>query len=272
MGDYASLVVLSYKRPEHLKRSLESLLNFSDGKIAYELIVHDDGAGDDGSGKINMTMLLQMARQRLLSTLIVNAGDNLGVGTAMNRGFKVASGKWLCKLDADLEYRSGWIEAGVKLLEERPDVGVVGFFDYHNYSPEDPRFNKIGEIKDQGGQLIGYEVDDFVGSAFMIRRADYLRYGVAGVEWKDGVGYFKSTAEFGFAGLEEGSDAFAEDVAWKTYMQRLGYKLAITPDDMVSNFGFGLGNSTVVVADETGAPVVAKIAKKPLLFGTHGRD
>lgn len=270
-NDFASLVVLSFKRPDSLKRSLESLLNNSDG-VPYELIVHDDGAGSDGSGRVNMTMLSQMARQRLLTTLILNAGDNLGVGTAMNRGFSIARGRWVVKLDADLEYRPGWLKAGVDLLEKRPDVAVVGFFDFRNYNPKDDRFNKLSELRDSDGKMLGYEVDDFVGSAFMMRRADWLKYGISGINWTPDGAHFESGKDVGFVGFEEGSAAFAEDVAWKKYMQSLGFKMAITTDDTISNFGFGLGNSTVVVEGDDGKPVVAKISNRPLLFGMRGNE
>jgi glycosyltransferase involved in cell wall biosynthesis len=43
--NFASLVVLSYKRPEMLKRSLESLK--ANTNVPYELIVVDDGSRDE---------------------------------------------------------------------------------------------------------------------------------------------------------------------------------------------------------------------------------
>jgi DNA polymerase-2 len=42
-----------------------------------------------------------------------------------------------------------------------------------------------------------------------------------------------------------------------------GHKLAITPTNVIANFGFGIGNSTVVVAEGE----VEKIHKSPLIFG-----
>jgi hypothetical protein len=95
-------------------------------------------------------------------------------------------------------------------------------------------------------------VDDFVSSAFMIRRDDWLTHGVIDGKWR---------------GFEEGSAAFAEDVEWKKRMQAAGYLCAITTPDTMVNTGFGLGSSTVVVADDEGQPVVQAISSEPVLFG-----
>jgi len=263
MTDFATLVVLSYRRPESTRDSLESLLNNTYG-IQYELIVVDDGSRDP-----NWPMLMQCARREELSSFILNAGKNMGVGHGIRRGFEVGRGKWLVKLDADLEYTPGWLDAGVAILENFPKVGVVGFFDYRNYNPIDERFTKKEELK-IAGQVVGATVTDFVGSAFMIRRDDYLKLGVEGVEWKFEDGKLVATAMSEspkWRGFDEFSEAFAEDVMWKQRMQALGYELAITVPDMMRNHGFGLGKSTVVEMDENKQPRVHAIHTEPLLFG-----
>ncbi len=127
--NFASLVVLSYKRPDFLRRSLTSLGDKYAGKTPYEIIVVDDGSPE------NWEYLHQLMRLRLISSVVTNAGCNLGVGASMNRGFSVARGKWIVKLDADLEYRTGWLDAGILILEWFKDVGCVGFFDYNNTTP-----------------------------------------------------------------------------------------------------------------------------------------
>lgn len=261
--DFASLVVLTYKRPDQTRASMESLLNTTYG-TPYELIVVDDGSRDP-----NWPMLMQCARNQELSTFIVNAGRNMGVGHGFNRGFQVARGKWLAKLDADLEYKEGWLDQGVRILETFPGVGMVGFFDYKNYNPADTRFEKIDPLKIDD-VVVGYTVTDFVGSAFLVRRDDYLRLGIEGIDWQFRAGKLVAVATSEspkWIGMDEFSDAFAEDVMWKQRIQKMGYTLAITVPDTISNHGFGLGLSTVVVPDHEGKPTVSKIAKEPLLFG-----
>src|SRR3989304_4135842 len=161
--DFASLVVLSYLRPDFLQRSLASLVDSTYGLVPYELIVVEDGSRD-----ANWPFLMQLARSRDLSSIVFNAGDNLGVGVSMNRGFSIARGKWLAKLDADLEYRPGWLEAGTQILDQCPEVACLGFFDYRHYSPADERFNRLGEIQ-VGGEGVAYAGGDFVSSAMLLR-------------------------------------------------------------------------------------------------------
>lgn len=261
-NDFASLVLLTYHRPDYTERTLESLFA-AKNQTPFELIVIDDGSRD-----ANWTRLVQLLRERSLSFLGVNAGENLGVGVGINRGFGIARGRWLVKLDADLAFRDGWIDAGVELLERRSDIATVGFFDYHTYVPNDPRFNRMAPVL-LDGVAKGWIVDDYVGSAFMLRRRDYLVHGIVDEEGviEDGgmVGISHTPI---WRGFEEGSAAFAEDVAWKKQMTDLGFQHAITAEDYISNYGFGVGNSTVVPAlNPDGSAQVQKIANKPLLFG-----
>lgn len=259
-NDYVSLVLLTYLRPDYTQKSISSLLS-AKNKTPYELIVCDDGSRD-----ANWTMLLQAARAKNLSSVFINAGQNMGVGTNMQRGFQASQGKYVCKLDADLIYKDGWLDSGVAILEKFPDVGVVGFFDYRNYTPDDDRFMPTGELRIDNN-LVGHTVTDFVGSAFMIRRDDYLQYGVMGVEWHGGgMATIPDTTKLRWRGFETGSAAFAEDIEWKKRMESLGYKLAITYPDTMENIGFGLGRSTVVVV-ENGKPVVTKVHPTPYLLG-----
>lgn len=235
---YASLVVLSYHRPDYLAESLDSLRENSAVGIPYELIVVDDGSHD-----ACWTYLMQCARQCLVSTVIINAGSNLGVGEGMRRGFDVATGDYLVKLDADLKYKFGWLAAGVKILEEDKETACVGFFDYRNYTPDDDRFNILERRKI--GELEYGIVDDFVSSAMIFKRDTFNKYGP----------------------LDSGSDAFAEDVMFKRKLQENGLKCAITIPDYIKNIGFGLGRSEVVKLGSDGKPQVTKISHRPLIFG-----
>lgn len=260
-NDYASLVLLTYKRPDFTDRTLTSL-KAAKNHTPYELIVVDDGSRDG-----NWPMLLSALREREISSLVVNAGENMGVGVGINRGFMLGRGKYLVKLDADLLFKPGWLDAGAELLEAREDIATVGFFDYLNYVPGDTRFNHLEPIMVNGVQK-GWIVDDYVGSAFMLRRRDYLKFGVENVrynDWEDA--HPQLTGEPRFVGFEEGSAAFAEDVAWKRKMTDLGFKHAITAPDYIHNFGFGVGNSTVVPSlDAEGKAVVQTISQQPLVF------
>lgn len=225
---FASLVILSYKRPDMLRYSLQSLRAHTPPS---EIIVVDDGSKDEC-----WVHLFQLAREGKISTLVLNGGNNRGVGEGIRRGFRLAAGEYLVKLDADLEYTDGWLEKAMMAMERYSDIGCIGWFDYHTYVPTDPRFNKL-EVRALDNKHSVWIVDDFVSSAMMLRASDYRAFGE----------------------IDSGSEAFAEDVMYKQKLQAAGMKLAILSPDLIRNLGFGLGKSTVVVADEKGAPRVADI-------------
>ena len=240
--DFASLAVLSYKRPQLLQQSLDSLKRNT--FYPHELIVHDDGSDH------NWFLLYNMTWARELSTVVINTGMNMGVGEALHRCWACAKGKYLVKLDADLQYTKGWLEEGVRLMDSHKDVGALGFFAYLIPNPqhritrnrEDPdKDNTFIEIRNDEIEI----VHDFVSSAMLIRRDHYEKYGP----------------------VERGSRAFAGDIMLKRRMQEDGLLMAITPKDWMKNVGFGLDKSVVVTPDEkTGEPTVTKIAQEPLLF------
>lgn len=191
---------------------------------------------DDGSRDECLIHINKWLRNGDISMFIGNGGPNRGVGEGMRRGFRLASGDYLVKLDADLEYRDGWLDKAIAALERYPDIGCIGWFDYHTYAPADSRFNKLEEraLDEQHRVWI---VDDFVSSAMMLRARDYKMFGE----------------------IDSGSEAFAEDVVYKQKLVAAGMKLAILSPDLIVNHGFGLGKSTVVVADDAGNPRVADI-------------
>ena len=238
--DFASLAVLSFKRPELLQQSIRSLK--ANTFYPHELIIHDDGSDEC------WFFLQNMMWARELSTWITNTGMNMGVGEALHRCWSCAKGKYLVKLDADLTYEKGWLEEGVRLMEAYEDIGALGFFAYTTPHPSFPitrnrenlkKDNTLIEIRNDEVEI----VKDFVSSAMLIRREHFGQYG-----------------------MERGSKAFAGDIMMKRAMQKDGLLMAITPKDWIQNIGFGLEKSVVVTPGEKGQPVVTKIAQEPLLF------
>lgn len=205
--NHATLCVLSYGRLDLLRRSLDSL--WRNTHYPYELIVHDDGSDKDVTD-----WLYSQYKWGKISFLILNGGKNMGIGAAMHRCVDMASGEYIFKLDADLEYFPHWLEKSVAVLQNNRDVVCMGLFDYFHYDPLDERFGKIESRKDC---II---VEDFVASAY---------------------GAMKYT--YDFHGAQLGDDG------WQQYLKNelknplianaTRHKLAIPKDDVVYNFGFG---------------------------------
>lgn len=229
---FASLCVLSFRRPDFLKRSIESL--HRNTKYPFELIINDDGSKDDAV----YDYLEDLLSKEKVSYIIKNAGQNMGVGKAFRNGIGVSSGDLLFKLDDDLEYLPGWLTTVSNILENNGDVIACGLFNYRNYAPDDDRFQILEERDDC---LI---VNDFVNSGYGVRASAFEEYGH--VLGDDGWHTYMRGQEYG---VSNGS--------------KLKWKIAIPKRDVVFNFGFG--KNSVYVKDGQ----VRRKSEVPLIFNNE---
>lgn len=235
---FASLCILSYKRPDFLRETIQSIKQNTE--FPYELLVHSDGSDTE------WLWIEDLMWAREISTAIFNTGSNMGVGEAIHRLFSCSKGDYLAKLDADLVFKPGWLTLGVSLLDKYADIGAVGWFAYPHPSEHKITRNRKDPSKDNSLIEIREDceiVHDFVSSAMLIRRKEWEKYGI-----------------------ERGSEAFAEDIGLKERMKKDGLLMAITKSDYIENVGFGLEKSVVVRPDRMGQPQVTKICKWPLVF------
>ena len=218
---FASIVVLSFNRPRYLADSITSL--HSHTLFPYELIVVDDGSIDYDTIKVIQTYMKRgdgVHPYPWISTAIFNCGKNIGLGAGINRGFNVARGDYLLKMDADLRYKEGWLTEATELLDTFPEVGMLGLFHYH-HDPCDHEKEFI-EYRNWEGKTIEI-VNDFVGSCMVMRREVYEKNG-----------------------LFREDKVFSEDVAYKEMLQDRGYLLGLPVEDKVVNIGFGEQHSSLI--------------------------
>lgn len=241
---FASCCLLSYNRPQFIEEAILTMIG--NASFPLELIVHDDGSIDEEA----RAKLRTLVDGGTISTLIETPpGHNQGVGEAARRMFAIAQGDPIIKLDQDLLFQPGWLQAVMQILDQNhyermaftqpqePRIGALGLFKYHADPVEHGKmFKKRWGAWD--------EVQDFVGSAIVIPRDVYEEFG----PWPTH------------------SDAFAEDVELKTRIQEAGLSLGLTQQDLVVNQGFGLGPSTVAIDDGKGMPTSAPIHDGPHLW------
>jgi len=234
--NHASLCVLSFNRKEVMEKSLKTLQ--ANTRYPYELIIMDDG-----SNRFTQEYLFKIVRAHAAATVLFNTDRNLGIGIAVNRGFQIARGDYLFKLDADLMYEPGWLTEAVRLLEQHGEIGCLGLFKYW-HKPRIFSENIINTFPDY------YEVVDFVGSAIGMRREIYDEYG----PW------------------HEKTHTFGEDKQFKMKVQAGGFHLALPIDDLALNVGFGehLTSLIKVIDWKHGKHVYNAPYKEPLVFGRKG--
>jgi len=229
---HASLCILSFNRQEVMQRSIETL--FASTRYPFELIILDDG-----SNHKTQTYLFDLVRKHRASTVLFNTDRNLGIGIAVNRGFQIARGDYLFKLDADLMYHPGWLTKCIYLLEKYKIIGCLGLFKYW-HKPRIFSENIVNTYSDY------FEVVDFVGSAIGMRREVYDQFG----PW------------------HEVEHSFGEDKQFKMKVQAGGFHLALPTDDLADNVGFGehLTSLIKVIDWKHGKHVYYRPYKEPLIF------
>lgn len=109
-----SVIIPAYNAMDYLPESLQSVFNqtFED----YEVVVVDDGSQDDIK---SWASSIEDPRFRLISQ------TNKGLAGARNTGIQESRGEYLAFLDADDNWHDSKLEKQVKILEKKPNVGLV---------------------------------------------------------------------------------------------------------------------------------------------------
>lgn len=209
-----SLCVLSYKRPDALRKCLESIWETAD--LPYQLIVNSDGGDLE-----NDAWLYSQFKAGKISNLILNGGKNRGVGRSFQNCLGVAEGEYIFKIDADIVFKPKWLSTAISTLVQNKDVGAISLFDYHTYDPNDSRFFPQTNVISARNDC--FIVADFVSSVYGFRRmelpfSDYELYGELDIP-DDGL------------------------------HQRFG-NLAIAKEELCTNSGFGRNSVYVTMPDD----------------------
>src|SRR5688572_15065171 len=88
-----SILIVSYNTKQYLLKSIASILN-SRTSFSYEIIVVDNNSSDGSVSAI---------RDAYPQTHLITNKYNYGFATAMNQGYRVSNGKFLCSFNPDAE-------------------------------------------------------------------------------------------------------------------------------------------------------------------------
>ncbi|HZS09401.1 MAG TPA: glycosyltransferase family 2 protein [Blastocatellia bacterium] len=196
-----SIVIPTYKRPDALAETLQNLLKLDYPTDRFEVIVVDDGSGDE-------TPQVAARMQPAFSTLTCHSQSNAGAARARNEGAKIAGGEVLIFLDDDMIVPPSLIRQHLEALDHFGDCMVCGYREFAprlaailNQSPFG-RFRLEVEPRQEGWDLEKKVTDSLVENCvehkdggitannLAVRREDFLRLG----------GFDE---EFPFAGYED---------------------------------------------------------------------
>jgi glycosyltransferase involved in cell wall biosynthesis len=130
-----SVVMPVYNDARYLPRAIESILDQT--LEAFEYIIVDDHSMDE-----TRDIIARYARLDSRIRVIRNE-KNLGVARSLNRGYKVASGELIARMDSDDISLPERFEKQVAFLEAHPRVGVLGTQTV--FIEEDDRFSQQPE-------------------------------------------------------------------------------------------------------------------------------
>ena len=116
MNPFFSIIIPVYNVAPYLRECLDSVLaqTFAD----WEALCVDDGA-TDGSGAILDKYAEKDTRFHIIHQ------SNAGVSAARNAALDVATGEWLCFLDADDKVESHWLNDIAEGAEKHPEVDWI---------------------------------------------------------------------------------------------------------------------------------------------------
>ena len=113
-----SVIMPVFNGGKYLSLSIESILKqtFND----FELLIIEDGSSDVSVDTIQ-AYAAKDSRIKIFSN-----GETKGIAYSLNKGLKMAIGKYIAQMDADAISLPGRFENQLSFLELHPEVGVVG--------------------------------------------------------------------------------------------------------------------------------------------------
>lgn len=124
-----SVIIPLYNKEKYIEKAISSVVNQTHEN--FELIVVDDGSTDSGPEKV---------RSLVDERIIIISQENMGPGSARNKGINASRGRYIAFLDADDEWENDFLARSMSILENNKDCDVVVsnyYLDESVYFPKD---------------------------------------------------------------------------------------------------------------------------------------
>ncbi len=215
-----TVLIVSYNAKIHLRNCLQSLYEGTSHRPLEVIVV--DNASTDGS--------LSMVSRDFPEVVAIGSPDNLGFAGGNNLGMREAKGDSLLLLNNDAFVKPGAVDSMLRIMKERPDVGVLGpllrnedgsvqisYGDMINFRAE--AYQKLlSRLYEGGNRFFRSYIEkrskkeaspDWVSGACMMLRAELLQK----------VGHF-----------DDRFFMYSEEVDYCQRVRRAGYRVLYTPE------------------------------------------
>jgi len=168
-------IIVNWNNKDVIVECIQSLLDQNRNEI--DIIVSDNGSKDDS---------VEFIRKCFPSIKIIENGENLGFGSAVNRGLGLAKGDYLLFLNSDLKLHSKCVGELAKVLESDSNVG--GTIPKILHIDQQNTINSLGVLINYTGiaypNLLGQKdpgyqepFESACGGIFMLKREVYETVG-----------------------------------------------------------------------------------------------
>jgi len=168
-------IIVNWNDKDVIVECIQSLLDQNRNKI--DIIISDNGSKDDS---------VEFIRKCFPSIKIIENGENLGFGSAINRGLGLAKGDYLLFLNSDLKLHSKCVGELAKVLESDSNVG--GTIPKILHIDQQNTINSLGVLINYTGiaypNLLGQKdpgyqepFESACGGIFMLKREVYETVG-----------------------------------------------------------------------------------------------
>lgn len=111
-----SIIIVSFNTKDLLRICLRSLQNIRSKGLRWEIIVVDNGSGDDSVG---------MVKKEFPDVILIELSNNQGFACANNLGIKKSSGSYVLLLNSDTEVNSSAIGSVLEFLIQHKEAGAA---------------------------------------------------------------------------------------------------------------------------------------------------
>ena len=115
-----SVIIPVYNQEKYIGRCIRSLLDQNMSKKNYELIIVNDGSYDKTEYAIN---LFKEPNSEFIKS--ISNKKNIGLPASINKGIKIASGKYIVRVDSDDFVNKNFLNFLQVYLETNPDSDAV---------------------------------------------------------------------------------------------------------------------------------------------------
>jgi GT2 family glycosyltransferase len=116
-----TFIILSWNSQQYLAQCYNSIISKCEKEnIPYEVITIDNGSADASISIIDRYIEIHAPN---FNKIILP--QNQGTTYTRNLGLKKAIGNYVCFLDSDTELHEGTLSMVLKVLDNRPDIGII---------------------------------------------------------------------------------------------------------------------------------------------------